>query len=256
MDKQSLCSSLNSIPQRLLWPCAPASAVTGAQEVLLLPTLFSDLPQKGFFLCRFSHIKMRRYKNVLSIPYLLMWTNFLKTVSFLLENFCFEEPRSGAECMKQTTISIYNSTTQWHPGSLGFYQFCWNKIFKRLKKLITHSLSQFNTKKERFPTVSFINSAKMIAFLSVKSQTTITSFSKKTLAHNRLKKIKTSSLRLNCILIAPNFISWKQQQNNLCCICNQCYCLQNMVWPDTSVFPLGCVVKALGVLGVPGANRI
>lgn len=26
----------------------------------------------------------------------------------------------------------------------------------------------------------------------------------------------------------------------------QCYCLQNLVWPDTAVFPLGCVFKGTG----------
>lgn len=176
------------IPQRLLWPCTPASAVTGTQELLLLTTLFRDLPHKGFFSLQTQSSKNEKMRKCIKYSSSLDVNQFL----FLLENLFWRAKEQGWMHGAKTTISRYSanllSTTQQHAGSLVFYQSCWTKSFKRFKKLITHFLSQFNTKEKHFPTVSFISSANLIALLSVKSQTTITSFSKKTLDHNRLKK--------------------------------------------------------------------
>lgn len=143
-----------------------------------------------FVLCRLSHEKMRRCENALSTPHLSMWTNFLKTVSFLLENFCFQGAGLNA-WSKDNHKHIQCKLAQHYPTASRIFSFLpvllKQKSFKGFKELITHFLSQFSTKKKHFPTVSFISSANVIAFLSMKSQTIITSFSKKTLGHNRLK---------------------------------------------------------------------
>lgn len=134
----------HSIPQRLLWPCTPSSAVTGTQELPLLSTLFSDLPHQGFFLCRLSHLKNEKIWKCIKYSLSVDLSQFLKNCFFPSWKFLFwRATEQGWMHGAKTTISTYNanllSTTQQHPGSLVFYQSCWNKIFQRVQKTY-HSL--------------------------------------------------------------------------------------------------------------------
>lgn len=91
MDKQSLYSSWNTVFPKgscglVHWPQLSQEH----RSYCSWPHYLVIFLTRVFVLCRLSHEKMRRCENALSTPHLSMWTNFLKTVSFLLENFCFQ----------------------------------------------------------------------------------------------------------------------------------------------------------------------
>lgn len=136
----------HSILQRLLWPFTPASAVTGTQELSLLPTLFSDLPHKGFFSLHIQSSKNEKTWKCTKYSLCVGLNQFLKNCFSPWKFLFWRAKEQGWMHGAKTTISRYKenllSTTQQHPGSLVFYESCWNKIFQRVQKtsLFYHNL--------------------------------------------------------------------------------------------------------------------